>query len=59
MDYQSLLPELTLDEKVTLLSGRDFSTAAGVDRLNIPPITVRILLELHFGSLQIVGCRQC
>ncbi|GJC87303.1 beta-glucosidase [Colletotrichum liriopes] len=39
-DFRSLLSELTLEEKVTLLSGRDFSTAAGVPRLNIPPIKV-------------------
>ncbi|WQF89903.1 Putative glycoside hydrolase, family 3, glycoside hydrolase family 3 domain, immunoglobulin [Colletotrichum destructivum] len=39
-DFTSLLSELTLDEKITLLSGRDFSTAAGVPRLNIPPIKV-------------------
>ncbi|TEA20929.1 Beta-glucosidase [Colletotrichum sidae] len=39
-DFTSLLSELTLEEKVTLLSGRDFSTAAGVPRLNIPPIRV-------------------
>ncbi|KAK6844157.1 hypothetical protein PG995_014267 [Apiospora arundinis] len=38
--FASLLPELTLEEKVALLSGRDFSTAAGVDRLGIPPIRV-------------------
>ncbi|OHE97153.1 thermostable beta-glucosidase B [Colletotrichum orchidophilum] len=39
-DFTALLPELTLEEKITLLSGRDFSTAAGVARLNIPPIRV-------------------
>ncbi|KAF6803909.1 glycoside hydrolase family 3 domain protein [Colletotrichum sojae] len=39
-DFTSLLPDLTLEEKIKLLSGRDFSTAAGVDRLNIPPIRV-------------------
>ncbi|GKT46123.1 putative beta-glucosidase I [Colletotrichum spaethianum] len=39
-DFRSLLPELSLEEKVALLSGRDFSTAAGVPRLNIPPIKV-------------------
>ncbi|KAF5672022.1 thermostable beta-glucosidase b [Fusarium heterosporum] len=39
-DYCSLLPELTLREKITLLSGQDFSTIAGVPRLGIPPIRV-------------------
>lgn len=42
-DFTALLSELTLEEKVALLSGRDFSTAAGVARLNIPPIRVSIL----------------
>ncbi|CZR40696.1 uncharacterized protein FPRO_10284 [Fusarium proliferatum ET1] len=40
MDFQSLLPELTLEEKVSLLSGRDFHAAAGIDRLGIPPMKV-------------------
>ncbi|KAM0345704.1 hypothetical protein ACHAPU_006359 [Fusarium lateritium] len=39
-DFCSLLPGLTLREKVTLLSGRDFSTIAGVPRLGVPPIRV-------------------
>lgn len=38
--FASLLSSLTLEEKVSLLSGRDFSTAAGVSRLGIPPIRV-------------------
>ncbi|CEI65540.1 Beta-glucosidase [Fusarium venenatum] len=39
-DFCSLLPELTVREKITLLSGQDFSTIAGVSRLSIPPIRV-------------------
>ncbi|KAM0278336.1 hypothetical protein ACHAO9_012195 [Fusarium lateritium] len=39
-DFCSLLPKLTLQEKITLLSGKDFSTVAGVPRLGIPPIRV-------------------
>ncbi|KAF4968523.1 hypothetical protein FSARC_4090 [Fusarium sarcochroum] len=39
-DFCSLLPKLTLQEKITLLSGQDFSTVAGVPRLGIPPIRV-------------------
>ncbi|KAH7175090.1 thermostable beta-glucosidase B [Fusarium flagelliforme] len=39
-DFCSLLSKLTLREKITLLSGQDFSTIAGVSRLNIPPIRV-------------------
>lgn len=38
--FTDLLAELTLDEKVTLLSGRDFTHAAGVVRLGIPPLRV-------------------
>jgi beta-glucosidase len=38
--FVGLLPELTVEEKVTLLSGHDFSTAAGVARLGIPSIRV-------------------
>lgn len=40
MDFVSLLPQLTLEEKCTLLSGKDFSTAAGVPRLGIPHVRV-------------------
>lgn len=39
-DFTTLLQDLTLSEKIALLSGKDFSTAAGVPRLNIPPIRV-------------------
>ncbi|KAJ4007754.1 hypothetical protein NW766_009557 [Fusarium irregulare] len=39
-DFCSLLSKLTIQEKITLLSGQDFSTIAGVSRLNIPPIRV-------------------
>lgn len=41
-DFTALLPELTLEEKIALLSGCDFSTAAGVARLNIPPTKVSL-----------------
>jgi beta-glucosidase len=37
-DFGELLSELTLEEKVRLLSGESFTAAAGVKRLNIPPI---------------------
>lgn len=38
--YASLLGQLTIEEKITLLSGCDFSTIAGIPRLDIPPIRV-------------------
>jgi beta-glucosidase len=38
--FVGLLPELTLEEKLTLLSSRDFSMAAGVARLGMLPIRV-------------------
>ncbi|KPI39357.1 putative beta-glucosidase I [Cyphellophora attinorum] len=40
VDFVSLLPQLTLEEKCTLLSGKDFSTAEGVTRLGIPHVRV-------------------
>ena len=40
-DYTTLLAELTLEEKVKLLSGKDFSSVGGAERLGIPPIQVR------------------
>ncbi|CAI4213178.1 unnamed protein product [Parascedosporium putredinis] len=40
MDYTTLLPELKLEEKISLLSGSDFSHAAGIPRLNIPATKV-------------------
>lgn len=42
-DFTSQLGDLTLEEKVGLLSGaHGFSTAGGVDRLGIPPLRVRL-----------------
>lgn len=35
-----LLKQLTLEEKVALLCGRDFSTTRDVPRLNIPSLKV-------------------
>ena len=39
--FESLLPQLTLEEKVSLLSGDGFHSTPGVSRLNIPPVHVR------------------
>jgi hypothetical protein len=47
-DFCSLLTQLSLEEKVTLLSGRDFVTAAGVARIGIPPLKVSTH-ERYFG----------
>lgn len=38
--FKSLLHELTLEEKVTLLSGTDFVSSSQVLRLNIPSLKV-------------------
>jgi beta-glucosidase len=38
--YRSLLQELTLEEKVTLLSGTDFVSSSPVPRLSIPSLKV-------------------
>jgi beta-glucosidase len=39
-DFASVLPALTLEEKISLLSGCNFNTAAGVARLEIPALKV-------------------
>jgi beta-glucosidase len=41
LDVDKILKELTLDEKIKLLSGRDTWSTHPVERLNIPSITVR------------------
>jgi beta-glucosidase len=38
--FESLLSQLTLEEKVSLLSGHQFNATPGVPRLGIPPIKV-------------------
>lgn len=38
--YVDKLAQLTLEEKIALLSGCDFSTANGVERLGIPKVRV-------------------
>jgi hypothetical protein len=38
--YREKLPLLSLEEKVTLLSGISFTSTAGVARLGIPPLKV-------------------
>jgi len=40
LHFQELLAELTIEEKVSLLSGTSFTTTAGVDRLEIPALKV-------------------
>lgn len=39
----SLIDALTLEEKISLLSGKDFVTTPGVERLGISPLKVRFL----------------
>ncbi|KAF4282489.1 hypothetical protein KXX16_000019 [Aspergillus fumigatus] len=54
-NFTSLLPQLTLEEKVGLLSGTDFVHSSGVSRLNIPPLKLVDSVngvkgsELHHG----------
>ncbi len=38
--FAALLPKLTLQEKVALLSGNSFNTTPGIPRLGIPQIKV-------------------
>jgi hypothetical protein len=40
MRFAALLSQLTLEEKVTLLSGRKFNTTPEIPRLGIPQIKV-------------------
>jgi hypothetical protein len=40
--YRDKLPLLSLEEKVALLSGISFTSTAGVARLGIPPLKVKI-----------------
>ena len=46
------LQQLAVEEKVTLLSGRDFSSLAAVPRLNIPSIKVRNISSLKICHIQ-------
>lgn len=41
LNVDQVLSELTLEEKVKLLSGRDTWSTYAVERLNIPSLTVR------------------
>lgn len=40
LDVDQILDQLTLDEKIKLLSGRDTWATNSVERLSIPSITV-------------------
>lgn len=41
IDVEKVIQELTIEEKVQLLAGKDTWTTNSIDRLNIPSITVR------------------
>lgn len=49
-NFESLLSQLTLEEKVSLLSGKDFRNIGGVSRLGIPPL--KVLSWLHRPTLE-------
>lgn len=38
MKYKNLINQMTLEEKASLMSGKDFWTTKPIDRLNIPSI---------------------
>lgn len=38
LNIEKLLTELTIDEKISLVTGRDFWHTANIDRLQIPSI---------------------
>ncbi|KAL4907726.1 hypothetical protein BDW74DRAFT_189166 [Aspergillus multicolor] len=56
LPYPELLPELTLDEKIALLSGSDFVHSTGIPRLSIPPLKIVDSIngvkgsDLHHGT---------
>lgn len=53
-NFTSLLPQLTLEEKVDLLSGTDFVHSSGVSRLNIPPLKVYATSAMAWPACSIV-----
>jgi hypothetical protein len=59
--YRDQLSHLSLEEKVSLLSGVSFTSTAGIDRLSIPPLKVSIRVRhptvtMH-GQLTSCICR--
>lgn len=40
VDFSTLIGDLSLEEKISLLSGRDFVSTPGVPRVGIPPLKV-------------------
>jgi hypothetical protein len=46
--FTALLSKLTLEEKISLLSGNSFNTTPGIPRVDIPQIKVRFTRKCLF-----------
>jgi hypothetical protein len=46
--FTALLSKLTLEEKISLLSGNSFNTTPGIPRVDIPQIKVRFTRQCLF-----------
>lgn len=57
LDVDQVLSELTLEEKIELLSGRDTWSTYPVERLNIPSITVRCSQDSCSDVLLIIALK--
>lgn len=55
--YRDQLPFLSLEEKVSLLSGVSFTSTAGLKRLSIPALKVKIISRNSAGLLWLTTCR--
>jgi hypothetical protein len=56
IDVDKVLAELTLHEKIELLSGHDTWRTNAIERLNIPAITVRVCCHQPINKY-ILTCR--
>lgn len=57
LNVEQLLSELTLEEKIELLSGRDTWSTHPVERLNIPSITVRCFQDSRLDVLLTIALK--
>lgn len=53
VDFQTLIGDLSLEEKISLLSGRDFVSTPGVLRVGIPPLKVCCVLQIDLPVYEI------